>query len=202
MKTLFIIGGMGAGKSTVARCFVDAGIPTLDLDTVGHAALGETDVKAALVGAFGDGILDGAGAVDRKALAACAFASPEKTAALVEATNPAICDGLAEWLAGRAAEGCGLVAVEVSAFDGAQGSYAGMYDCLVAVCAPAEARLSRAVAKGFPQEDVRRRLAVQPTDTQWRAWADYVIDNDGDSDHLLAQAEAVLRSIQEREADA
>ena len=39
MKKLFIIGGMGAGKSTARKALVDAGLPYIDLDKVGHDVL-------------------------------------------------------------------------------------------------------------------------------------------------------------------
>ena len=45
MKKLFIIGGMGAGKSTARKALVDAGLPYIDLDKVGHDVLAWDTVR-------------------------------------------------------------------------------------------------------------------------------------------------------------
>ncbi|MCL1799399.1 MAG: dephospho-CoA kinase [Eggerthellaceae bacterium] len=188
MRTVFVIGGMGSGKSTVAQFLAGFGAAVLDLDRVGHEALREAAVRDALVRAFGDDILDEAGAVDRPALAAHAFATSAATDLLTAATQPAITAALCGWLTARRGEGIGVAVVEASAFDGAKDRYAGHADYLVAVCAPVEARVRRAVAKGFSEADVRRRIAQQPSDEDRRAWADFVIENKGSRAALKACA--------------
>ena len=195
MRTIFVIGGIGSGKSSVVHRFAELGAATLDLDVVGHEALREGGVRAALVGAFGEGILDAAGGIDRKALAAAAFATPEGAAALTGLTSPAILARLASWLAEQAEQGTAFAVVEVSAFDGPDGLYGGLCDTLVAVCAPLDLRLERAFSKGFAETDVRARLAAQPSDEQRQAWADFTIENDGSRDDLQTRAEAVWAII-------
>ena len=70
-----LTGGYCAGKNEAARCIEESGFRVIDVDKLGHRAL---DVKAkALVRAFGRGILDSRGGIDRKALGAIVFADPE-----------------------------------------------------------------------------------------------------------------------------
>ena len=54
MKQLFIIGGMGAGKSSATKALVDQGLAHIDLDKVGHDVLTWDIVRGELVDAFGD----------------------------------------------------------------------------------------------------------------------------------------------------
>ena len=70
MKKLFLIGGMGAGKSTARKALTDEGLAWIDLDQVGHEVLTWDTVKDDLRGAFGDDIFDENGEVVRSALAA------------------------------------------------------------------------------------------------------------------------------------
>ena len=90
MKKLFIIGGMGAGKSTARKALVDEGLPYIDLDVVGHEVLKWDIVKEELREAFGDDVFDEDGEVVRRALAAKAFMSPYDTRALNRITLPRI----------------------------------------------------------------------------------------------------------------
>jgi|GEM_PF-6807 len=197
MKTVFIIGGIGSGKSAVADCFATLGLPCLDLDKIGHEVLGFPEIKQNLVTAFSPEILNAEGCIDRKTLAARAFATPQSLEMLTKITSPAIKAELQKWLAAKRAEGSSFVLVEVSAFDGSNEYYTHMHDCLIAVCAPVEVRLARAVAKGFEKDDTARRIALQPSDDERRAWADYVIENDTNLAGLQARVGEVWAQMRE-----
>ena len=90
MKKLFIIGGMGAGKSTARKALVEQGLPYVDLDHVGHEVLAWDTVKDEIRETFGDDVFGEDGAIDRKKLAAKAFASPAETRKLNRITLPRI----------------------------------------------------------------------------------------------------------------
>ena len=195
MKVIFVIGGMGSGKSAVGRCFAGLGVPVLDLDKVGHTVLRAREVREALVEAFGEGILDDRGEIDRKALAIHAFPVREGVDALALITHPAILAELQRWLGSKEEEGNDFGVVEVSAFGDDKKPYAAIPDYLIAVCAPLEKRIKRALAKGFDEKDVRERIARQPKDDQWRAWADFTIENDRNRAHLKAQVEDIWKTI-------
>ena len=96
MKKLFIIGGMGAGKSMVRKALVDEGLPFIDLDQVGHSILTWDSVKEELREAFGDDVFDETGEVNRRALAAKAFVAPSDTRKLNRITMPRIEDAFTQ----------------------------------------------------------------------------------------------------------
>lgn len=186
-RVVYVIGGMGSGKSSFSKALASEGVEVLDLDEVGHRALGDAGVVSKLREAFGPGIFGEAGVIDRKKLAKAAFADSGALARLNEATTSFIVFEMQAWVERCAARGCSLCVVEVSAFDGPGGRFPEA-DETVAVVAPLELRVARAVAAGFAESDVRARIGRQPSDDARAEWADVVFVNDGSVDDLARKA--------------
>jgi dephospho-CoA kinase len=64
-----ILGGIGSGKSTVARCFEPLGCAVIEADALAHDVLLEQGAKEDIVRLFGEQVLDVEGQVDRTSLA-------------------------------------------------------------------------------------------------------------------------------------
>ncbi len=184
MDKIFVIGGMGAGKSTARKALVDQGLEFIDLDQIGHEIHHWQVVKDDLVAAFGDDVLDENGEVNRPVLARKAFVSPAETRKLNRITQPRIEDAFMTRLDELEAEGCPAVVIEYSVFKSRQLSLAYLADIVIAVLAPLELRIERAVASGFDEKDVRRRIAQQITDAERIEQADVVFNNDGTKEEL------------------
>ena len=178
------IGGMGAGKSTARKALVDQGLEYIDLDLIGHEILHWEIVKEDVSATFGEDVLDPDGEINRKALARKAFVSPAETRKLNRITQPRIEDAFTTKLDELEAAGCPAVVVEYSVFKSRQMSLAYLADIVIAVLAPLEVRIERAVASGFDEADVRRRIAQQITDAERIEQADVVFNNDGTKEEL------------------
>ena len=187
MKKLFIIGGMGAGKSTARKALVDEGLPYIDLDKVGHDVLHWDTVKVELAAAFGEDILDEDGEIIRSKVAAKAFLTPTDTRKLNRITVPRIEEAYTDKKEELEKEGNKAVVVEYSTFKTRQSSLAYDADVVIAVVAPIEMRIERAVAGGWAEDDVRRRIAAQITDAERIDAADVVFSNDGTPEDLRKQ---------------
>ncbi len=187
MKRIFVIGGMGAGKSTATRALVAQGLPLIDLDKVGHEILKRDYVKWELVDEFGEDILNDEGEIDRSVLAAKAFQDDVLTSLLNRITMPRIEEGFADTLDELEAAGNEAAVIEYSAFKHREASLARETDCIIAVLAPLDVRIERAVAAGWDEDDVRRRIAQQITDAERIEAADMVFDNDTTPEDLAAQ---------------
>lgn len=197
MKKLFIIGGMGAGKTTASQALSDQGIPVIDLDKVGHEILSWDVVKDDLCEAFGSDILDNEGNVIRSAVAAKAFKTPADTRKLNRVTMPRIEERYTELLKELEESGAKEVVVEYSAFKNRAMSIACQADIVIAILAPTDLRIKRAVASGFTEEDVRRRIARQITDADRIGAADVVFNNDSTPEELYNEVLAWWNSLKD-----
>ena len=204
MMAYLLIGGIGAGKSSVAALFVSRGAAYIDLDAIGHEVLKGAKAQSLLLEAFGPQILckeEGGelrgepATIDRAALAACAFANESATKRLNAIMHPLIEDAALEQLSQLEEAGISLVLVEASAYNGPDSTAARLQKAcqgVIAVCAPEDIRVARACARGLCEQEVRARLANQPSDAQRLAWADFVISNAGDRAALETQVEALM----------
>ena len=184
MKQIFVIGGMGSGKSTASKALVEQGLSIIDLDKVGHDILKWEIVKDDLREAFGEDIFDENGEVVRSRLAAKAFSSPAETRKLNRITMPRIEESFTDQISDLEKQGVDAVVVEYSVFKNRDNSLAYDADAVVAVLAPIEARIERAVAAGWDEEDVQRRIAQQITDADRAEAADVVFNNVGTKEEL------------------
>ncbi len=175
---------MGSGKSTASQALVDQGLALIDLDKVGHDILKWELVKEDLAAAFGDDIFDDDGEVVRSRLAAKAFATPADTRKLNRITMPRIEEAFMDAIDELKSQGTQAVVVEYSVFKNREMSLAYDADVVIAVLAPIDARIERAVASGFDEADVRQRIARQITDADRVEAADVVFNNDSTKEEL------------------
>jgi dephospho-CoA kinase len=197
MLRVGLSGGIGSGKSTVARALAAWGALVVDADAVAREVVepGRPGL-AAVVDRFGPGVLGPDGRLDRPALAALVFADPKARADLNSIVHPLVA---AETLRRQAAAPSdSVVVLDVPLLVEAAKSG---YDVVVIVEAPEAVRLERLVGRGMPADDARRRMAAQASDDDRRKVADVVLDNSGSEadleaqiDSLWAQLTASLRS--------
>ncbi|MFC9999952.1 dephospho-CoA kinase [Nocardia sp. NPDC127526] len=189
MLRIGLTGGMGAGKSTVARIFAERGAVLVDSDVIAREVVAPgTEGLAALVAAFGDEILAADGSLDRPALAAKAFASDEARATLNGITHPLVGKRTAELIAAAPADAIVVQDIPLLVENG----LAPLMNLVVIVLADEETRVRRLVEfRGIDEADARARIAAQATDDQRRAVADVLLDNNGANGDLDAAVHAL-----------
>ncbi|WKG11449.1 dephospho-CoA kinase [Nocardia sp. PE-7] len=177
MLRIGLTGGMGAGKSTVARTLVELGAVLIDSDAIAREVVAPgTPGLTALVEEFGERILSPDGSLDRPALAAVAFADDVSRGKLNAITHPLVGARTAELIGDAAADAIVVQDIPLLVENG----LAPLMQLVVVVGAEEETRLRRLVEhRGVAEADARARIAAQATDEQRRAVADVWLDNNG-----------------------
>ena len=189
-----LTGGIGSGKSTVARLLAELGAVVVDGDQIARELVrpGEPAL-AEIVARFGSDVLNADGTLDRPALADIVFPDPAALADLDAIMHPRIAARAGELLA--AAEG---VAGSVVVYDMpllVETGQADDFDVVVVVQAPMATRLARLAIRGVRAADAKERMDRQATDEERAAVADILLDNSGDEAQLADQVDAAWQRI-------
>ena len=181
MYVLAVTGGIGSGKTTAARLFGEWGAVVLDLDDVAKRMIAPDGPLAGSVTAeFGTGILGADGAVDPAALAEAAFASPQAAKRLNAIMHPGVLAAVAGALDMLAAQGRppAVVAIDIPLLAEAP-EFFDIVDGVLVISADEDSRIERLAARGMSEEEAHARMECQVDDSERRAIADWVIENDG-----------------------
>jgi dephospho-CoA kinase len=181
-----LTGGIGSGKSTVARLLAERGACLVDADVLAREVVERgTPGLAAVVDAFGEGVLTADGALDRPALAAVVFGDAEARARLDGIVHPLVRRRAVELIAALPENAVVVQDIPLLVETGQAGSF----DLVLVVEAAQDVRVERLVGRGLLESDARARIAAQATDEQRRAVADVVLDNSGTQEELAAQVD-------------
>lgn len=197
MRIIGLLGGVASGKSLVARQFAELGAAVLDADRAAHAVLRLPEVEAAVRQRWGEEVFGDDGRIERARLAQIVFANPpagpRERKYLEQLTHPEIARRLRREADELAASG--RVAALLDAPLLLEVGWAPLCDALVFVDVPREQRLSRALARGWSEEEFAAREGVQESLDLKRSRADVIIDNSGSPEETRHQVERSWRCL-------
>lgn len=184
-----LTGPTGAGKSTATAAAEKFGLEVIDCDKLARTAAEKgTDGLKALVSAFGNEILLPDGSLNRKALAAAAFASPDKTELLNKTLLPHIVR-----LVMSAAEGRNVLLDAPTLFESGLSS---VCTAVIAVSADEKIRKERIIKRdGLTLKEAELRMNAGKPDEYYRQKADYFIYNNSDEKAFLNRFSDILKKI-------
>jgi len=181
-----LTGGIGSGKSTVSVLLAERGAVIVDADRIAREVVEPgTPGLAAVVSAFGDGVVGPDGGLDRPALAAVVFADAAARARLDGIVHPLVRARAAEVVAAAPPDAVLVHDIPLLVETGQAGRYA----LVLVVQADLDTRVARLVQRGMTEDDARARIAAQATDEQRAAVADVVLDNSGTREELATRVE-------------
>lgn len=196
-RVVGLTGGIGTGKSTVARMLAARGAVVIDADAIVHElqAAGAS-MLAELAAAFGAEILRPDGSLDRARLGERVFADPAARRRLGEITHPAVGREMLRRLEAARAAGAPLVVMDNPLLFEGRGRRPGAVDPTpetILVYAPAELQIARQMARdGVTRAYAEQRLAAQMSIEEKRALATWVIDNSGGVEETERQVEELV----------
>lgn len=190
-----LTGGIGSGKTAVADAFAQLGVEVIDTDALAHrlSAAGQPGFTAILA-AFGGGMLQPDGELDRNALRRLVFGDAGARARLEAALHPLI----AAEVARRVEAWCGAYGIIVVPLLLERAGLRSLVDRILVVDCPEEEQVRRVVARnGLLPAEVRAIMATQFDRERRLAAADEVLDNAGAPDAIAPQVRALDRRYRE-----
>lgn len=198
MLRVGLTGGLGSGKSTVAKLLGRRGALVVDADQLAREVVAPGSAGyLAVVELFGPGVVAPDGTLDRAGVARLVFNDDQARLELEAITHPLIRAEVERRLSAAAARGVLVSVIEIPLLDAPRRT-AYLLDAVVAVHTPEAAAVQRSSRKGWSEQDVRARRAAQPREEERLALADWVVDNGGTPDGLGPQVDRLWDWLLER----
>jgi dephospho-CoA kinase len=192
-----LTGGIGSGKSTVARLLEKRGAVVFDADLLAREAVEPgTPGHAAVIERFGADVLAPGGELDREALASIVFADPAARRDLEQIVHPEVRRLFAE--GSEAYRDTDRVVVFSAPLLVETGMHTA-FEILVVVSATVATQIERLMRqRGMSEPSIRARIDAQAPLEDKAAAADFLVDNEGSLDELESQVERLWNDLSTR----
>lgn len=190
-----ILGGIGSGKSTVAKAFEDIGCRVIDADAIAHETLNEPEISARLVSRWGSDVLDAKGMVNRERVAEHVFSSRQDLDFLNSLVHPLVLDRCEQLLCAHQCEPdtAGIILdmpllIEVG--------WKKKCDFLIFVACPDAKRLDWMVKNAkIDVSQLKKRENFQISLDKKKQIAHYIVNNNSDKSDIAEQVAQIFSSI-------
>ena len=188
-----LTGGVASGKSTVSAMLAEHGAVIIDGDVLAREVVERgTPGLAAVVEAFGPGVLTADGDLDRAAMGRIVFNDEARRKELESIVHPLVYERYAA-LEG-AADADALVVHDIPLL--AESGRADTFDAVVVVDVPEQLQVDRMTGqRGWSEDDARSRIAAQADREDRLAIATHVIDNSGSLAELRRRVDEVVAAL-------
>lgn len=197
MLLVGLTGGIGSGKSTVARLLEKRGAVVFDADLLAREAVEPgTPGHAAVIERFGADVLAPGGELDREALASIVFADPSARRDLEEIVHPEVRRLFAD--GSEAYRDTDRVVVFSAPLLVETGMHTA-FEILVVVSATVATQIERLMRqRGMSEASIRARIEAQAPLEDKAAVADFLVDNEGTLDELESQVDRLWNDLSAR----
>jgi dephospho-CoA kinase len=189
-----LTGGIGSGKSTVARRWVELGATEVDADLLAREVVEPGSIGLEqVVQEFGPSVLTQSGNLDRAALAKIAFANDANRVKLESILHPLIQDLALKKVSNLE----GIIVYTIPLFVESKSKL--RFDKVVAISCDKNVRVDRLIEqRGMNEAEARSRIAAQASDSQREAVADLVIDSNCSLEELIQKSDEIYLGFKEQ----
>jgi dephospho-CoA kinase len=201
MITIGLTGGIGSGKSTVAKILAELGAPTLDADKIAHSTYAPGGpAYDDLVAAFGDGILAADRSVDRGKLGPIVFADPNQLKKLTSIVWPKTFARMKQTVTEMRGRGERRpIVIEAAVL--IEAGWQPLFDEIWLVTAARERIIERIERdRGLKPAQTEARIRAQLSDDDRRKYASVEITNNGTVEELRVKVAALWKGALDRAA--
>ncbi len=191
MLAIGLTGGIGTGKSEVSRVLRELGATVIDADRVGHEAYRpHSPIWREVVAAFGEGILQSTGEIDRKRLGAIVFSNPDARARLNAIMHPRMAESIRQDIKELQKRGIEVVVVEAALL--IEAGWDSLVDEIWVTYSPEEVVVERLRSRNnLSEEEIKSRIRSQlPLEERARR-AHVLVNNSGSIDKLREEVESL-----------
>ncbi|MBX3266784.1 MAG: dephospho-CoA kinase [Acidobacteria bacterium] len=196
MLRVGLTGSIAVGKSHVCEVFRELGCHVLDADqTAREVVKPGTKGLSRIVEAFGNGVLQASGELDRKKLGAIVFADNDKRERLNAIVHPLVIEAQDEWIRGVEDRDPNGIAIIDAALMIESGGYKRFEKLIVVWCEP-DIQLQRLIKRdGLSKEDAVARIRAQMPQEEKKRFADHLIDTSAGFDDTREQVKMVFAEL-------
>ena len=202
MRIVGLTGGIASGKSTVARALVKLGATVIDADAIVHELQAPGGpLLDPIRQAFGPGILDSTGALDREALGGIVFRDPDARERLERIVHPQVGAEMGRRIGAAQDAGVALIVLDIPLLfegraRGGEGAAQMAIDATILVTVCEKIQIARQIHRdGCDRDEALRRIRAQMPLEEKAHRADFVIDNSGTVEETEVQVREVFDAI-------
>ncbi len=194
MKVIGLTGGIGSGKSTVAKFLAELGASIIDADKIGHEILeSDSEIRKRVVSAFGQQVVTPNDRIDRKKLGRIVFGSHKALSRLNRIMHPSIYRVVKVQLEQHRKQGKDVIIIEAPLL--IEASWATLVDEVWITIAPQDTVIKRLEKIGLPYTEAMARIRSQLPAEERSRHADVVIDTDCSLDELKEKVSRLWQEL-------
>ncbi len=196
MLVVGLTGGIASGKTTVSRMFSEAGIPVICADELAREAVQPgAPALEEIRRAFGPGVVDQEGNLDRAQVAELVFNDTELRLRLESIIHPRVEEEKNARLAALERLGHTIAIVDVPLLY--ETGWDKHFKVVIVVYIPQDMQLSRLICRdGMSEEEARARIKAQMDIEEKKKRSDKIVDNSGDLTNTMNQVHGIIKQLQ------
>jgi len=196
MLILGLTGNIGCGKSSLSKILMQNNIDVIDADIISRNIFEDKELLNLVFENFGENIKNLDGSLNRKALGNIVFNDDQKLVILNGLTHPKIKEKILNKINEIRNIGKSLVVIDAALL--IEGGYLDILDKLIVITCKESIQISRIQLRdNLTKEQAISRMNSQMSQDEKMKYADYIIDNSGDTNNLKHKAEELIRYMKE-----